>query len=127
MAIALDKKAREALKRSRQEQAETAKVQKGPTAKAAAPATKARAAKAPAPAAQPKPIAKPASTEPQSVTEILDQADKSERRQLIRKAIAVRHASKSALDDLSDEQRQALQVFALQAIIDRGKTGGGNS
>ena len=61
------------------------------------------------------------------VTEILDQADKSERRQLIRKAIAVRHASKSALDDLSDEQRQALQAFALQAIIDRGKAGGGNS
>ena len=61
------------------------------------------------------------------IAERLDQADKSDRRALIRNAIKVRRDKMSVLEDLSEEQRRELQVHALRAIIERSKGGGNRS
>ena len=128
LAIALDKKAREALKQSRAAEKAGKAPATAPPPTAAAPAAKARPA-LPAPAANvPAPAAArsaAAAASPKDLAERLDKADKSDRRALIRNAIKVRRDKMAVLEDLSEDQRRELQIHALRAIIERSK-GGGN-
>lgn len=143
LAVALDKRARTKLEMDREARARAAGTRTSGS----------RPDSAEAGPAKPRPAAKKAAAVPQradapltmpavpagtsggpspidrdaAVTDRLDQADRSERRQLIRNAIRLRQEKADVLEALSPEQRRQLQVAGLQAIIERAKAGRGRS